>query len=64
MGTTISFEKEGKVLTIMHNDVMKLIEQLPEDINGSKKTPTGDWVFKRDDAATMLHKVQKDKCHE
>ena len=63
-GMTITFEKDGEICVTMYDYVSKLIDQLPKNMKGNKKTLAGDWLFKTDEIVLPLIRTKKDKLYE
>jgi hypothetical protein len=49
LGMTIDFSKKGKVMITMIDFIEKMLEEVPEDMNGNKQTPSQEHLFKVND---------------
>ena len=58
LGMSISYETAGEVHITMYDYLSKLIEGLPEDMIGYKKTPAADYLFKTTDCCLKLRWIR------
>jgi hypothetical protein len=63
LGMTIDYSTEGKVVIRMEDFVEDLIDEVPEDMDGTATTPATEWLFKVNENAEALDKGATELFH-
>jgi hypothetical protein len=63
LGITIDYREKGKVKFTMYDYLEDILDEMPEDMNGTAPTPASDNLFDTDDNSPQLSEKESDFFH-
>lgn len=63
LGITLDYRERGKVKFAMYEYIIKLLEELPPDIQGTAKTSVTNFLFNTNPESKKLIEEQGQLCH-
>jgi hypothetical protein len=63
LGITIDYSERGKVMFTMHDYLEDIVDEMPDDMNGTAPTPASDNLFDVDEDSIALNKKESDFFH-
>jgi hypothetical protein len=63
LGITIDYSERGKVMFTMYDYLEDILDEMPEDMNGTSPTPASDNLFDVDEDSIALNEKESDFFH-